>query len=158
MLKKLLILVTALVVTACAAPIPVIDYAAISNKLASDKAQIIGSNVEQPFPYDTWAISVVTVDGKEVGTKKSLWLKEVHAPLVLEPGTHIIEIRMKQGRLIGYAEFEFNLKANKTYVARALAENKKYVHLWLEDFATGEDVTERKKARRQASGNVVIII
>lgn len=135
------------------------DYVAFDNALNSKSSQIIGSTVDiDYYDYDDWTTTVVTIDGKEITAEKNLLRKVLHTPIEVTPGVHSVEITMWQGRIGGYAEFKFNFEKGTTYIAKAHADDDKYMHLWIENFKTGQAVTQRQKVRRQVSGSLILIL
>lgn len=154
----LVVMLLSFVVSACNAPIPDIDYLGISDSLPEYKTQIIGSNVAQKFPLDHWTITVLSIDGVEIKTDKSVWLIDKHSPSIVDPGLHVIDIRMHQGLLNGYAQFELDMKPGILYVARARPESNEYVQIWIENYSTGIPVTEKIRALRERSGTVILVL
>lgn len=158
-IKFLITIMLAVSLTGCMTAPPKVDYVAFDNALNNKNSQIIGSTVDiDYYSYDDWTTTVVTIDGKEITTEKNLLSKVLHTPIEVTPGVHSVEITMWQGQLGGYAEFELNFEKGTTYIAKAHADDDKYMYLWIENFKTGQAVTQRIRVRRQALGTFILFL
>lgn len=105
-----------------------------------ETASIIGSRVEVPSIAEDIRLIVTAVDGRMTGVGRSEW----DHPLVISPGSHLVQIAAVQGQIRGEVAVRATLEANKTY--RAVYERRddsEPGQIWLEDQQTGLPICDK---------------
>lgn len=122
-----------------------------------DVAVLEGTVAKRKFPYDNQQTYVKTIDGLKPGWA---WHDEpAKGPFKLASGRHSIEIEHRQGFMAASYTFNLNLKAEITYAAISLAEDKgEFATIWIQEEQSGKVVTEKMEVRRQHNGGSIIIV
>jgi len=86
-------------------------------------------------------IVIAEIDGLNVGDSQ--------VPTYLTPGKHIVKVGVSDRKRIAYVNFSIDVKLGTIYKAKysiSSIENTELVKIWIEDFKSGESITNKKSA------------